>query len=166
MRDSNSNIILASNQAASIIEDKEIIVIPTKTVPQGITALINFEASRSKDENTESMQESLGLVKSGQLTYAVRDTSIDGKEIKKDNYIGLGDKGLSSVGTDMVTTLTDLINDLMFDDAELVTVYYGSDVTEEAANEAVSAISAKFADVEVELQYGGQPVYYYIVSVE
>ena len=162
----NSNIILASNQAASIIEDKEIIVIPTKTVPQGITALINFEASRSKDENTESMQESLGLVKSGQLTYAVRDTSIDGKEIKKDNYIGLGDKGLSSVGTDMVTTLTDLINDLMFDDAELVTVYYGSDVTEEAANEAVSAISAKFADVEVELQYGGQPVYYYIVSVE
>ena len=87
-------------------------------------------------------------------------------KIKKDNYIGLGDKGLSSVGTDMITTLTDLINDLMFDDAELVTVYYGSDVTEEAANEAVSAISAKFADVEVELQYGGQPVYYYIVSVE
>jgi len=162
----NGNIILASNQAASIIEDKKMIVIPTKTVPQGISSLINFEATRSEEENTEAMTEGLSLVKSGQLTYAVRDTSIDGKEIKKDNFIGLGDKGLSSVGVDMHETLVELINDLMFDDAELVTVYYGSDVTEEAANEAVEAIKNKFADVEVELQYGGQPVYYYIVSVE
>ena len=162
----NSNIILASNQAASIIEDKKIVVIPTKTVPQGISSLINFEATRSEEENTEAMTEGLSLVKSGQLTYAVRDTSIDGKEIKKDNFIGLGDKGLSSVGTDMHTTLVELVDDLMFEDAELITVYYGSDVTEETANEAVEALKSKFADKEVELQFGGQPVYYYIVSVE
>lgn len=162
----NSNIILASNQAASIIEDKKLIVIPTKTIPQGITAMINFELTRSADENEKAMLESLSTVKSGQLTYAVRDTSIDGKEIKKDNYLGLGDKGLASVGTDMDDTLIDMLSEFVDDESELISVYYGEDIDENKAEELVSKIEEKFDGVDVELQYGGQPVYYYIVSVE
>ena len=162
----NSNIILAANQAASIVEDKELIVIPTKTVPQGITAMINFETTRSAKDNGDVMTDSLSTVKSGQLTYAVRDTSIDGKEIKKDNYLGLGDKGLAAVGTDMDTTLLEMIESMMSDEAELISVYYGADVEEAAAEAVVSKIEEKFPDVDVELQFGGQPVYYYIVSVE
>lgn len=162
----NSNIILASNQAASIIEDKKLVVIPTKTIPQGITAMINFELTRSADENEKAMLESLSTVKSGQLTYAVRDTSIDGKEIKKDNYLGLGDKGLASVGTDMDDTLIDMLSEFVDDESELISVYYGEDIDENKAEELVSKIEEKFDGVDVELQYGGQPVYYYIVSVE
>lgn len=162
----NSNIILASNQVASIIEDKKLVVIPTKTIPQGITAMINFELTRSADENEKAMLESLSTVKSGQLTYAVRDTSIDGKEIKKDNYLGLGDKGLASVGTDMDDTLIDMLSEFVDDESELISVYYGEDIDENKAEELVSKIEEKFDGVDVELQYGGQPVYYYIVSVE
>ena len=162
----NSNIILASNQAASIIEDKKLIVIPTKTIPQGITAMINFELTRSADENEKAMLESLSTVKSGQLTYAVRDTSIDGKEIKKDNYLGLGDNGLASVGTDMDDTLIDMLSVFVDDESELISVYYGEDIDENKAEELVYKIEEKFDGVDVELQYGGQPVYYYIVSVE
>ncbi len=162
----NSNIILASNQAASIIEDKKLIVIPTKTIPQGITAMINFELTRSADENEKAMLESLSTVKSGQLTYAVRDTSIDGKEIKKDNYLGLGDNGLASVGTDMDDTLIDMLSEFVDDESELISVYYGEDIDENKAEELVYKIEEKFDGVDVELQYGGQPVYYYIVSVE
>ena len=162
----NSNIILAANQAASIVEDKELIVIPTKTVPQGITAMINFETTRSAKDNGDAMTDSLSTVKSGQLTYAVRDTSIDGKEIKKNNYLGLGDKGLAAVGTDMDETLLEMIESMMSDEAELISVYYGADVEEAAAEAVVSKIEEKFPDVDVELQFGGQPVYYYIVSVE
>ena len=160
------NIILAANQAASIVEDKELIVIPTKTVPQGITAMINFETTRSAKDNGDAMTDSLSTVKSGQLTYAVRDTSIDGKEIKKDNYLGLGDKGLAAVGTDMDETLLEMIESMMSDEAELISVYYGADIEEAAAEAVVSKIEEKFPDVDVELQFGGQPVYYYIVSVE
>ena len=162
----NGNIILASNQAASIIEDKKIVVIPTKTIPQGITAMINFEMTRSAEENEMAMLDSLSTVQSGELTYAVRDTSIDGKEIKKDNYLGLGDKGLAAVGTDMNTTLIDMLDTFVNDDSELISVYYGQDIKEDDANELVSQIEEKFDGVDVELQYGGQPVYYYIVSVE
>ena len=162
----NSNIILAANQAASIVEDKELVVIPTKTVPQGITAMINFETTRSAKDNGDAMTDSLSTVKSGQLTYAVRDTSIDGKEIKKDNYLGLGDKGLAAVGTDMDETLLEMIESMMSDEAELISVYYGADIEEAAAEAVVSKIEEKFPDVDVELQFGGQPVYYYIVSVE
>ena len=187
----NGNIILASNQAASIIEDKKIVVIPTKTIPQGITAMINFEMTRSAEENEmamldslstvqsgeltyavrdtsieDAMVESLSTVATGQLTYAVRDTSIDGKEIKKNNYLGLGDKGLAAVGTDMNTTLIDMLDTFVNDDSELISVYYGQDIKEDDANELVSQIEEKFDGVDVELQYGGQPVYYYIVSVE
>ncbi|MGN0318846.1 MAG: DAK2 domain-containing protein [Lachnospira sp.] len=162
----NSNIILAANQAASIVEDKKIIVIPTKTVPQGITAMINFEATRTPQENEEIMADSLSSVQSGQLTYAVRDTSIDGREIKKDNYLGLGDKGLAAVGTDMEATLMEMLESMISDDSELISVYYGADVDESDAEAVVEKITDKFGDLDVELQFGGQPVYYYIVSVE
>ena len=162
----NKNIILAANQAQSLTEDKDIIVIPTKTVPQGITAMINFETTRSAKDNGDAMTDSLSTVKSGQLTYAVRDTSIDGKEIKKDNYLGLGDKGLAAVSTDMDETLLEMIESMMSDEAELISVYYGADIEEAAAEAVVSKIEEKFPDVDVELQFGGQPVYYYIVSVE
>ncbi|MGN0327753.1 MAG: DAK2 domain-containing protein [Lachnospira sp.] len=162
----NSNIILASNQAASIIEDKKLVVIPTKTIPQGITAMINFEMTRSAQENEEAMVESLSMVQSGQLTYAVRDTSIDGKEIKKDNYLGLGDKGLASVGTDMDDTLLEMLDTFVNEESELISLYYGSDVKEEDADELSSKIEERFDGVDVEVQFGGQPVYFYIVSVE
>ena len=162
----NSNIILASNHAASIIEDKKLVVIPTKTIPQGITAMINFELTRNAKENEEAMLESLSTVKSGQLTYAVRDTSIDGKEIKKDNYLGLGDKGLAAVGTDMDDTALAMLAEFVDEESELISVYYGEDIDESKAEELVKKIEEKFDGVDVELQYGGQPVYYYIVSVE
>ena len=162
----NSNIILASNQAASIIEDKKLVVIPTKTIPQGITAMINFELTRNAKENEEAMLESLSTVKSGQLTYAVRDTSLDGKEIKKDNYLGLGDKGLAAVGTDMDDTALAMLAEFVDEESELISVYYGEDIDESKAEELVKKIEEKFDGVDVELQYGGQPVYYYIVSVE
>lgn len=162
----NSNIILAANQAASIVEDKKLIVIPTKTVPQGITAMINFESTKTPEDNNESMVSSLSTVKSGQLTYAVRDTTIDGKDIKKDNYLGLGDKGLASVGTDLDETLIEMLSTMVDDESELISIYYGADVDEDTANAVLEKISAEFDSVDVDLQFGGQPVYYYIVSVE
>ena len=150
----NSNIILASNQAASIIEDKKLVVIPTKTIPQGITAMINFELTRNAKENEEAMLKSLSTVKSGQLTYAVRDTSIDGKEIKKDNYLGLGDKGLAAVGTDMDDTALAMLAEFVDEESELISVYYGEDIDESKAEELVKKIEEKFDGVDVELQYG------------
>ena len=164
----NKNIILAAQQAASIVEDKKIVVIPTKTVPQGITAMINYESARSAEENEEAMIDSLSTVSTGQVTYAVRDTSIDGKEINKDDILGLGDKGLLAVGKKIDETLLDMLDVMVSDneDAELVSVYYGEDVTEEQAEEIVSAIEEKYPEMDVELQHGGQPIYYYLVSVE
>lgn len=164
----NKNIILAAQQAASIVEDKKIVVIPTKTVPQGITAMINYESARSAEENEEAMTDSLSTVSTGQVTYAVRDTSIDGKEINKDDILGLGDKGLLAVGKKIDETLLDMLDVMVSDneDAELVSVYYGEDVTEEQAEEIVSAIEEKYPEMDVELQHGGQPIYYYLVSVE
>ncbi len=164
----NKNIILAAQQAASIVEDKKLVVIPTKTVPQGITAMINFEMGNSAEDNEAAMTDALSTVATGQVTYAVRDTSIDGKEIKVDDIMGLGDKGLLAVGKDIEGTLLEMLEAMMSDneDAEIVSVYYGEDITEEQA-EAVSAkIEEKYPDVDVELQYGGQPIYYYLVSVE
>lgn len=162
----NGNIILASQQAASIVEDKKLVVIPTKTIPQGITAMINFEMSRSAEENEEAMKEAVTTVKSGQLTYAVRDTSIDGKEIHKDDYLGLGDSGLLAVGTTVEGTILEMVEAMIDEESELVSVYYGADVSEEEAENISAKIEEKFPDVDVELQEGGQPVYYYIVSVE
>ncbi|MDO5402139.1 MAG: DAK2 domain-containing protein [Eubacteriales bacterium] len=162
----NSNIILASQQAASIVEDKKLVVIPTKTIPQGITAMINFEMSRSAKENEDAMKEAVKYVKSGQLTYAVRDTSIDGREIHKDDYLGLGDSGLLAVGKTVEAAVLEMIEAMLDDDSELVSLYYGLDVSEEEAEDISAKIEEKFPDIDVELQEGGQPVYYYIVSVE
>lgn len=162
----NGNIILAAQQAASIIEGKKLVVIPSKTIPQGITAMINFEMTRNEQENTEAMTSSMATVKTGQVTYAVRDTSIDGKEIHKDDILGLADNGLAAVGKDINTTVLDMLATMIDEDSELVSVYFGEDITEEQASEVVDAIEEKFPDVDVELQEGSQPVYYYIVSVE
>ena len=162
----NGNIILAAQQAASIVEGKKLVVIPSKTVPQGITAMINFEMTRNAEENTEAMTEALSSVSTGQLTYAVRDTTIEGKTIKKDDILGLGDKGLAAVGQDITATMIEMLKTMVDEDSELISVYFGEDIEEEAANEAVEAIEEAFPDLEVELQPGGQPVYYYIVSVE
>ncbi|MBS1338381.1 MAG: DAK2 domain-containing protein [Lachnospira sp.] len=164
----NKNIILAAQQAASIVEGKKIVVIPTKTIPQGITAMINFEATRSAKENEDAMVESLSTVATGQLTYAVRDTSIDGKEIKNGDIMGLGDSGLLAVGKDIDSTLIEMLDEMMKenDEAELISVYYGEDVTEEDAEAVVAKIEEKYPDTDVELQPGGHPIYYYLVSVE
>ena len=162
----NSNIILAANQAKALVEDKQIIVVPTKTVPQGITAVINYVPDLSVEENVENMTSEIKRVRSGQVTYAVRDTMIDDKEIKCGDYMGIEDKGISAVGTDMFAVTLEMVDHMMDDDMELVSIYYGSDVTEEDASALSDAITDKYPSVDVELQYGGQPIYYYVISVE
>jgi len=162
----NKNIILAANQAAELVTDKKLIVIPTKTIPQGITAVVNFIPDITPEENEETMNTEIGNVKTGQVTYAVRDTSIDGKEIHTNDYMGIADAGLASVGTDKVKVIEELVDSMVDDSSELVSIYYGSDVTEEEANEICELITAKYSSVDVELQRGGQPIYYYMISVE
>ena len=162
----NSNIILAANQAQSIVEDKNIIVIPTKTIPQGISALIAYSEEATPEENTEAMTEEITNVKSGSVTYAVRDTEIDDKTIKQGDIMGIGDKTILSVGQSIQDVTKDMIEQLAGDDAELISIYYGSDVTEEDANALAEAVEAVYPDVDVEVNYGGQPIYYYILSVE
>ena len=162
----NSNIILAANQAKALVEDKQIIVIPTKTVPQGITAVINYVPDLSVEENEENMIEEIKRVRSGQVTYAVRDTMIDDKEIKCGDFMGIEDKGISAVGTDMFAVTLEMVDHMMDDDMELISIYYGSDVTEEDASSLSNTIAEKYPEVDVELQYGGQPIYYYVISVE
>ncbi len=162
----NKNIILAANQAASLVEDKKIIVIPTKTIPQGITALINYIPDSTPEENAERMSEELGTVKTGQVTYAVRDTVIDDKEIKKDDFMGIGDQGILSVGKELETTVLDMIEQLIDEDSAIVSIYYGEDAREDAANAIGEKITEAHPDVEVEVHYGGQPIYYYVISVE
>ena len=162
----NKNIILAANQAASLVEDKKIIVIPTKTIPQGITALINYIPDSTPEENAERMSEELGTVKTGQVTYAVRDTVIDDKEIKQDDFMGIGDQGILSVGKELETTVLDMIEQLIDEDSAIVSIYYGEDAREDAANAIGEKITEAHPDVEVEVHYGGQPIYYYVISVE
>jgi len=162
----NKNIILAANQAAGLVEDKKIVVIPTKTVPQGITAVINFVPDLSVEENVENMTNEIGNVKTGQVTYAVRDTVIDDKEIKQGDFMGIGDSGILSVGKDMKEVTIAMIDEMQDDETSLVSIYFGSDVTEDDATAISDAISDKYGDIDVELQNGGQPIYYYIVSVE
>ena len=162
----NKNIILAANQAASLTEDKNIIVVPTKTIPQGITALINYIPDSTPEENEERMKSEIGVVKTGQVTYAVRDTVIDDKEIKQDDYMGIGDSGILSVGQNLEPTVMDMMHQLIDEDSAIVSVYYGSDMKEEDANALGSKIEEAFPDVEVEVHYGGQPIYYYVISVE
>ncbi len=162
----NSNIIMAANQAASLVEDKEIVVIPTKTVPQGITAVVNFLPDLSAEENQEAMVEAIQLVKTGQVTYAVRDTEIDGFEIKENDFMGIGDKTILAVGTDKKTVTIDLVKAMVDEDSAIVSIYYGSDSSEEEAEALASVIEEEFPDVEVEISEGGQPIYYYVISVE
>ena len=162
----NKNIILAANQAASLTEDKNIIVVPTKTIPQGITALINYIPDSTPEENEERMKSEIGVVKTGQVTYAVRDTVIDDKEIKQDDYMGIGDSGILSVGQNLEPTVMDMMHQLIDEDSAIVSVYYGSDMKEEDADALGSKIEEAFPDVEVEVHYGGQPIYYYVISVE
>ena len=162
----NKNIILAANQAASLCEDKEVIVLPTKTIPQGITALINFIPEQSAQENEARMNEEIANVKTGQVTYAVRDSVFDVKEIHEGDYMGIGDAGILAVNTDIQAVFLDMIAEMVDEDSAIVSIYYGADVTEADAEALSSAVEEKFSDLEVELQMGGQPVYYYIASVE
>ena len=162
----NKNVILAANQAVSLVEDKKIIVIPTKTVPQGITAVINYVPDLSAEENAAAMSEEIKRVKTGEVTYAVRDTQIDDKTIKQGDYMGIGDAGILTVGTDLDEITLGMIDNMMDDDLELISIYYGKDVTEEDAEKIRSAVAEKYSGCDVELQYGGQPIYYYVVSAE
>ena len=162
----NKNIILAANQAQMMVEDKNIVVIPTKTVPQGITAIINYVPDMSAQENEENMKTEIGNVKTGQVTYAVRDTVIEDKEIKQGDYMGIGDVGILSVGDEVLDVTFGMVQEMMNDELELISIYYGQDVTEDAAQELKDRVEEAYPGCDVELQYGGQPIYYYIVSAE
>ena len=162
----NKNIILAAEQAKMLVEDKELIVIPSKTVPQGITAIVNYIDGDSVEENAERMIEEMGRVKSGQVTYAVRDTVIDDKTITEGDIMGIGDAGILSVTKDIASATIELVDTLMDEDAELISIYYGEDISDEDAEELAGIIEDKYPDVDVELQCGGQPIYYYVLSVE
>ena len=162
----NKNIIMAANQAVSLVEDKQIIVIPTKTIPQGITALVNYIPDHSVEENKEQMMAEIENVKTGQVTYAVRDTEIDGKTIKQDDYMGIGDKSILAVGKDLKQTTLEMVDAMVDEDSAIVSIYFGSESSEEKAEEIASAIEEKYPDVEVEVNDGGQPIYYYVMSVE
>ncbi len=162
----NKNIILAANQAKAMVEDKKIIVIPTKTVPQGITAVINYVPDLSTQDNEETMNSEISNVKTGQVTYAVRDTMIDDKEIKQGDYMGIGDKGILSVGADVTDVTFEMIRNMMDDSLELISIYYGADVTAEAAEELKARVEEAYPACDIELQFGGQPIYYYIISAE
>lgn len=162
----NKNIVLAAQQAAHMTEDKDIIVIPTKSVPQGIAAMVSFMPDTSAEENAKIMTDMMEAVKTGQVTYAVRDTVIDDKEIKENDFMGIGDSGILSVGTDKTQVTIDMVEAMIDDTSELISVYYGEDVDEATANKLAEELTAKFSGQDVELQFGGQPVYSYIISVE
>ena len=162
----NKNITLAANQAKSLVSDKEVIVIPTKTVPQGITAIINFVPDMSAEENEEAMLEAIKYVKTGQVTYAVRDTSIDGKEIHVGDIMGIGDSGILAVGAEIAQTTKDMLAELVDEDSELISIYYGTDVSDEDAENLVAEIEELYPDVDLDVHSGGQPIYYYVLAVE
>ena len=162
----NKNIILAANQARDLTEDKEIIVIPTKTIPQGVTALISFVPEKTAEENTAEMMDAISRVHTGQITYAVRDTRIEDKEIHEGDIMGIGDKGILAVGSGKEDVAVATVNAMMTDDAEVISIYYGSDASEEKAEALAAVLEEKYPDCEVEVNNGGQPIYYYIISVE
>ena len=162
----NKNIVLAANQARDLTEDKEIIVVPTKTIPQGITALISFVPEKSAEENAEAMMEAVSKVKTGQITYAVRDTRIDDKEIHEGDIMGIGDSGMLAVGKERADVAKETVAAMMDDEAEVISVYYGADIAEEEAEELCAFLEEEYPDCEVELNMGGQPIYYYVISVE
>ena len=162
----NKNIIMAANQARDLTTDKKIIVIPTKTIPQGITAVINFVSEYEPEENEAAMVEGISNVKTGQVTYAVRDTMIDNHEIHQDDFMGIGDKGILSVGKDRDQVTLEMIKALVDDDTELISIYNGSDVSDDEAESFKAVLEENFPDIDIEMQTGGQPIYYYIISVE
>jgi len=162
----NKNIILAANQAAELTTDKTLLVIPTKTIPQGITAVINYVPEVSVEDNEATMLEEIKNVKTGQVTYAVRDTMIDDKVIRQDDFMGIGDAGILSVGRDMKQVTVDMVKAMVDESSELISVYYGSDVSEEDAQSLSEELESAYPSCDVELQFGGQPIYYYVISVE
>lgn len=162
----NKNIILAANQARDLTEDKNIIVIPTKTIPQGITALISYVPDKAVEQNTEEMMEAVGNVKTGQITYAVRDTKIDDKEIRQGDIMGIGDHGLLAVGTGIEDITVAALQEMTDEDSEIISVYYGQDVSEEDAEHLAERLEEQYPDFDIEIHNGGQPIYYYILSVE
>ena len=162
----NKNIILAAEQAKKLSENCQVVVVPSKTVPQGITALINFAPDLAPQENLEIMEQEMGRVKTGQITYAVRNTSIDGREIHEGDIMGIGDSGMLAVGSSVSQTAMDALNAMVDDDSELITIYYGKSVKEEDAENFLEEAREQFSGCEIELHFGGQPVYYYLISVE
>lgn len=162
----NKNIVLASNQARDLTEDKKIIVVPTKNIPQGIAALISFVPEKSGEENAEVMMDAASNIKTGQITYAVRDTRIDEKEIHEGDIMGIGDNGMLAVGKDREQVVLDTIAAMVDEDSEIISIYYGEGVTEDTAQEVASKLEELYPDCEVEVNEGSQPIYYYIVSVE
>lgn len=162
----NKNIILAAQQAKSLVEDKTILVIPTKTIPQGISAMIAFDPNASAQDNVDVLTDAIKHVKSGEVTYAVRDTMIDDKVIRQGNIMGISDAGIAAVGEEIQATTVELIRTLIDEDSEIVSLYYGADITENAAEELASVLTEEFPNVDVEINAGGQPIYYYVVSVE
>ena len=162
----NKNIVLAANQAKALVKDKEIVVIPTKTVPQGITAIISFEPDADAGANEEMMLEAIQNVKTGQVTYAVRDTHVDDKEIHEGDIMGIGDKGILAVGTEVEETAKEMLALLVDEDSELISLYYGEEVSEEDAQKFTAEVEALYPDVDVDAHFGGQPIYYYVMAVE
>lgn len=162
----NKNIILAANQAQSLTKDKDILVIPTRTVPQGITAVINYMPDADVDTNEEAMLEGIKAVKTGQVTYAVRDTHIDDKEIHEGDIMGIGDDGILSVGPSVEGSVKEMLEIMADEDTELISLYYGEDVQEEDAEHLAEEIADLYPDADVDMHSGGQPIYYYVLSVE
>ena len=162
----NKNIILAANQAKDLVEDKEIIVIPTKTVPQGITAIINFVPDADAKSNEETMLDEIKNVKTGQVTYAVRDTKIDDKEIHEGDIMGIGDAGIIAVGTDIQNTAKEMLAAMVDEDSELISLYYGEEISAEDAESFAAEIAELYPDMDIDAQFGGQPIYYYVMAVE
>lgn len=162
----NKNIILAANQAQSLTKDKDIIVIPTKTVPQGITAIINYMPEADVDTNIDAMKEAIENVKTGQVTYAVRDTKIDDKEIHEGDIMGIGDAGILAVGQSVEATTKEMLAELVDEDTELISLYFGQDVLEEDAERFAGEVEGLYPDIDVDVHSGGQPIYYYVLSVE
>ena len=162
----NKNIVLAANQASYLAEGKKIIVIPTKTIPQGITAMVNYIPEENAEENRTRMMEEIRNVKTGQITYAVRDTKIDEKEIHQGDYMGIGDSGILSVGKEIGETAMAMMTELVEDDSEIIGIYYGEEVSKDDAQALGNKLARQCPDAEVEVHYGGQPIYYYVISVE
>lgn len=162
----NKNIVLAANQAKALVKEKEIVVIPTKTVPQGITAIISFMPDADAKANEEAMLEGIQQVKTGQVTYAVRDTHVDDKEIHEGDIMGIGDKGILAVGTEVEATAKEMLAELVDEDSELISLYYGEEVSEEEAEKFAAEVEELYPDVDVDFHFGGQPIYYYVMAVE